>query len=74
MMQTPVQPNETPAALSRRNAIARVLAGGLAAAALPIALRSAATALPVIKPEFVPENDYPFFGYEPDATDDNHLL
>jgi hypothetical protein len=65
MMQTPVQPNETPAALSRRDAITRVLAGGLAAAALPIAVGSATAATPVIEPEFVPENDYPYFGYEP---------
>jgi hypothetical protein len=73
-MRTPVQSNETPAALSRREAIARVLAGGLAAAALPMAVGSTTAATPVIEPEFVPENDYPFFGYEPGVTNDDHLI
>ena len=47
--------------LSRRTALKRALHGALAAALAPAA--SAATPPPP-EPEFVPENDYPFFGGE----------
>jgi hypothetical protein len=53
--------------LKRRDAIMRVLQGTAAVAfAAPAVVRAAPTASPPApEPEFVPENDYPFFGSEP---------
>lgn len=48
--------------LSRRTALKRALHGALAAAALAPAASAATPPSP--EPEFVPENDYPFFGGE----------
>jgi hypothetical protein len=59
-------PAFAPADCTRREALRRVLACGLVAATLPVSVVSTAqTAAPVTR-EFVPENDYPFFGYEPE--------
>ena len=59
--------------LTRRDALLRTLAGGLAAAALPLGSGTAAAATPPApapqpaekEEEFTPENDYPFFGATP---------
>ncbi len=58
--------NTEPITLSRREALLNALKGTVAAAvATPVIVQAApvaATAPP--DPEFVPENDYPFFGGE----------
>lgn len=62
-----------PNALTRRDALKRALHGALATAAIAPAIGRASTSLPAPaqEPEFVPENDYPFFGGEvPDAYSD----
>jgi hypothetical protein len=64
-MNHELPPEEEPIELTRRAALFRALAVGVAAATLPATV-SAAPAVPTPKePEFVPENDYPFFGSEP---------
>lgn len=56
--------------LTRRDALLNAFKGTVAAAvAAPDVLEAAPAApTPYSAPEFVPENDYPFFGYEPDKT------
>jgi hypothetical protein len=52
--------------LTRRDALVRALTGGIAAAAMPLGDAAAAQSdSPKVEEEFVPENDYPFFGAEP---------
>jgi hypothetical protein len=54
--------------LTRREAFLNALRGTVAISlALPL-VKHAASPAPTSppEPEFVPENDYPFFGYEPD--------
>jgi hypothetical protein len=64
-MNHELPPEDEPVELTRRAALLRALAVGVAAAALP-ATSSAASAPTLPKePDFVPENDYPFFGCEP---------
>lgn len=55
--------------LTRREALLSALKGAVAAAVVaPVIVEAAPSApVPQTEPEFVPENDYPFFGYEPDA-------
>ncbi len=56
-----------PHILTRREALLCALQGTVAASlAVPlIAIGAEPSAVP--EPEFVPENDYPFFGWEPEA-------
>ena len=51
--------------LSRRDALRRTLLASLGVSILPAAATE--TAKPLVEPGFVPENDYPFFGYEPNS-------
>lgn len=61
--------NTEPITLTRREALLNAIKGTVAAAvATPVIVQAAPTAptsLP--EPEFVPENDYPFFGCDPDS-------
>ena len=50
--------------LTRREALFDALKGVAMATVVAPIIVDAAPAAP--KPEFVPENDYPYFGYEPD--------
>lgn len=54
--------------LSRREAMLRALKGAVTTAVAAPVIVQAAPQVPAApnEPEFVPENDYPFFGYEPD--------
>lgn len=53
--------------ITRREAMLNALKGTVAASlAVPFITDAAEPASPS-EPEFVPENDYPFFGYEPDS-------
>lgn len=62
-------PTESP--LTRREALRRTLFGGLAAGAAAALPAAEAAPLPATQAEapFVPENDYPFFGYDPDQSE-----
>jgi hypothetical protein len=51
--------------ITRREVITRLAVGGITAAVLPVPIAPVATASPVIEPKVVPENDYPYFGWEP---------
>jgi hypothetical protein len=54
--------------LTRREALLNALKGTVAAAvATPIIVQAAPEAPAQAEAAFVPENDYPFFGYEPDS-------
>jgi hypothetical protein len=57
--------NTEPNTLTRRAALLSALKGAAAAAVAAPLMASAEAPVPVPDPEFVPENDYPFFGYEP---------
>ena len=63
--------NTEPKNLTRREAILSALKGTLAAAAaVPVIVQAkAAASTSSPEPEFVPENDYPFFGYEPEMLE-----
>lgn len=53
---------------TRREALLNALKGTVAAAvATPIIVQATPEALAQVEATFVPENDYPFFGYEPDS-------
>ena len=53
---------------TRREALLNALKGTVAAAvATPIIVQAAPEAPAQAETAFVPENDYPFFGYEPDS-------
>ena len=55
--------------LTRREALLNALKGTVAAAvATPILVQAAAEPPAQVEAAFVPENDYPFFGYEPDSV------
>lgn len=57
-----------PTNLTRREALLNALKGTVAAAvATPILLQAAPESSAQAEATFVPENDYPFFGYEPDS-------
>jgi hypothetical protein len=54
--------------LTRREALLNALKGTVAAAvATPIIVQAASKTSAETAATFVPENDYPFFGYEPDS-------
>lgn len=60
--------NTEPTTLTRREALLNALKGTVAAAvATPIIVQAAPQTPAQIEATFVPENDYPFFGYEPDS-------
>ena len=53
---------------TRREALLNALKGTVAAAvATPIIVQAAPEAPSQAEATFIPENDYPFFGYEPDS-------
>jgi hypothetical protein len=53
---------------TRREALLKTLKGTVAAAvAMPMIVQGAPEPLAQVEATFVPENDYPFFGYEPDS-------
>ncbi len=54
--------------ITRREALRNAIQGAVVASfvAAPV-IASTEFPVPLPKPEFVPENDYPFFGYEPDS-------
>ena len=59
-------PNE--ARLTRREALLNALKGIAAAAmASPVIVQAAPDSSAQAEATFVPENDYPFFGYEPES-------
>jgi hypothetical protein len=59
-------PNQ--ARLTRREALLNALKGTVAAAvAAPVIVQAAPESSAQAEAPFVPENDYPFFGYEPDS-------
>jgi hypothetical protein len=54
--------------LTRREALLNALKGTVAAAVVtPILVQAAPEGPAQAEAAFVPENDYPFFGYEPDS-------
>jgi uncharacterized membrane protein len=54
--------------LTRREALLSALKGTVAAAVIAPAFAQTAPEVPAqAEAAFVPENDYPFFGYEPDS-------
>lgn len=62
-MSTPAPDPESH--LSRRAALLRAVAAGLAVTALPANGQPAPDPQPIEEEKFTPENDYPFFGYDP---------
>jgi hypothetical protein len=53
---------------TRREALLNALKGTVAAAvAAPVIVQAAPESSAQAEATFVPENDYPFFGYEPDS-------
>lgn len=63
------EPTEHYVNLTRRDALMRALKGTVAAAvATPVIVQAAPEAPAQAEAIFVPENDYPFFGYEPDSV------
>jgi hypothetical protein len=55
--------------LTRREALLNALKGTVAAAlSVPLITKASEPPLASREPEFVPENDYPFFGYHPAVT------
>jgi hypothetical protein len=54
--------------LTRREALLNALKGTVAAAvAVPVTIQAAPESSAQAETAFMPENDYPFFGYEPDS-------
>ena len=58
--------SSTPAPLSRRAVLRRAVAAGLVASGFPAVAEEVERAAKA-DPGFVPENDYPYFGYQPGA-------
>lgn len=56
--------NTEPHTLTRREALLSALQGTVA---VSLAVPLIATAVEQPIPEYVPENDYPFFGWEPES-------
>jgi hypothetical protein len=55
--------------LTRREALLNALKGTVAAAVVtPILVQTVPKATAQAEAAFVPENDYPFFGYEPESV------
>lgn len=62
--------NTAPATLTRREALLNALKGTVAAAVTAPLIVPAAPEEPAkAESTFVPENDYPFFGFEPDPAE-----
>lgn len=60
--------NTEPNTLTRREALLNALKGTVAAAvAVPIIIQAAPESSAQAESTFVPENDYPFFGCDPDS-------
>lgn len=60
--------NTEPNTLTRRETLLNALKGTVAAAvATPVVVQAAPESSAQAEATFVPENDYPFFGYEPDS-------
>lgn len=60
--------NTEPNNLTRREALLNALKGTVAAAVVtPIIVQAAPYTPAETAATFVPDNDYPFFGYEPDS-------
>lgn len=59
--------NTEPTHLTRREALLNALKGTVVVAA-PIIVQAAPEAPAQVEAAFMPENDYPFFGYEPDSA------
>lgn len=58
--------NNEPTTLTRREALLSAIKGTIAATvAVPVIVQAAAEPSAQAEAAFVPENDYPFFGYEP---------
>ncbi|MFZ4765018.1 MAG: hypothetical protein ACOYMN_08685 [Roseimicrobium sp.] len=53
--------------LTRREALLSAIKGTVAASIAAPLMTNASEPPPAHEPEFVPENDYPFFGYEPES-------
>lgn len=51
--------------LTRREALLSAIKGAVTAAVVAPVIVEAAPSAP--EPEFIPENDYPYFGYDADA-------
>ena len=61
--------NTEPNTLTRREALLNALKGTVAAAVVtPILVQAVPESSAQVEATFVPENDYPFFGYEPDSV------
>jgi hypothetical protein len=57
-----------PTTLTRREALLNALKGTVAAAvATPVIVQAASEDSAKAEATFIPENDYPYFGYEPDS-------
>jgi len=66
---TPNPMNTESNTLTRREALLSALKGTVVAAVAAPVIVQAAPPVPAapIEPDFVPENDYPFFGFAPDT-------
>lgn len=60
--------------LTRREALLSAIKGSVAASLAMPFISKATGAPPAPKPEFVPENDYPFFGWEPDSIENSDFF
>jgi hypothetical protein len=61
--------NTEPTTLTRREALLNALKGTVAAAvAVPMIVQAAPESSAQVEANFVPENDYPFFGCEPESV------
>jgi len=60
--------NTEPHTLTRREALLSALQGTVAASLAVPLISTGAEPQAMPEPEFVPENDYPFFGWEPESV------
>lgn len=61
--------NTEPYTLTRREALLHALKGTVAAVvAAPVIVQAKPESCAQVEATFVPENDYPFFGCEPDSV------
>ena len=60
--------NAEPNTLTRREALLTAIKGTVAATLAAPFVATASESPSAVESEFVPENDYPFFGYEPEAS------
>ena len=57
---------KTDTSITRREAMLSAIKGAVAASVAVPLITDPAEAAPPPETEFIPENDYPFFGYEPE--------